>query len=169
MPKVSARAERPPTLPSQYRWHWDHPWSERAYDSPGFRLWLGRHGYLSPHFRLSEATSRNGEDLPKRLRPRARRHAFNLEKLRHELGDRPLPVLSWYRSPAYNRVVGGARFSRHIAGDATDFASDLIDRLGRERFFAAADAIFADGGVGTYPSGSAHLDSRGYRARWTSS
>jgi hypothetical protein len=55
-----------------------------------------------------------------------------------------------------------------MAGDATDFASELIDRIGRQRFFAAAGKIFANGGIGTYPSGSAHVDSRGYPARWTS-
>lgn len=102
------------------------------------------------------------------MRTRARNHAFNLERLRHELGDVSMPILSWYRHPAYNRAIGGASQSRHMSADATDFSRETVNRIGRGRFFSAANKVFAKGGVGDYPSGSAHVDSRGWYARWTS-
>jgi len=47
-----------------------------------------------------------------------------LERLR-ELIRRPLPIISGYRSPSYNRKVGGARASRHLAGAAVDIPLGL--------------------------------------------
>ncbi|MDX6632756.1 MAG: hypothetical protein QOG26_761, partial [Solirubrobacterales bacterium] len=83
-------------------------------------------------------------------------------------GDVSLPILSPYRTPAYNRQIHGASQSRHMQADATDFAKALVDKLGRSRFMAAANRIFANGGVGVYPWGAVHVDSRGWRARWSS-
>jgi len=97
-----------------------------------------------------------------------RQHAFRLEKFRHAVGDVPLNVLSWYRHRAYNDRIGGAKNSKHILAIATDFATETVDRVGRQRWFATAESVFSSGGVGDYPAGSAHLDSRGYRARWRS-
>jgi Peptidase M15 len=156
------------TVPRRYRYDWNHPWSFPARHSVGFRRWLRRHGLLSPHFTIEESRSRNGEPVPRSLLGNAQRHAFDLEQLRHAVGDVPLPVLSWYRSPAYNRQVGGAPRSRHMSADATDFSAQTVNAVGRARFLAAADRVFADGGVGDYPTGSVHVDSRGWRARWRS-
>lgn len=158
----------PGGLPLSLHTHWDHPWTTAARNNKNFRSWLNRHGYLTPHFRISEAKCKNGVGVPKVLIPWARNHAFNLEKLRHALGDRPLPILSWYRTPAYNRQIGGARFSQHMTARATDFDRAYVERVGRAKFFAAANRIWASGGVGSYPSGSAHVDSRGVFARWSS-
>lgn len=155
-------------VPSRYRRHWARPWTPQAKRSPGFRLWLSRQGLLTPHFSYADAACKDGTPIPKWMRHRARNHAFNLERFRHAMGDRPLPVLSWYRHPAYNRRIGGASQSRHMKGDATDFSRQTVNGLGRNRWFAIADVIFANGGVGDYPVGSAHLDSRGYRSRWRS-
>ena len=158
----------PNSLPAKYRYHWAHPWTEKARKSLGFRRWLKAHGYLSPNFRTVEAHSKDGVRIPRRYSYVARQHAFRLEKFRHACGDKPMPVLSWYRSPARNSAVGGARNSQHMRAIATDFDQSVVSRIGRERFFRVADVIFARGGVGNYPGGNAHLDSRGYRARWRS-
>jgi uncharacterized protein YcbK (DUF882 family) len=121
---------------------------------------------LSPHFPLAEAHSHDGVRVPPHLIPNAQKHAFNLEQLRHRLGDKPLYVLSWYRSPSHNAAVGGVPNSQHLTALATDIDKALVDQ--RPGFDEAADFVFANGGFGQYPGGSRHVDSRGYRARWTS-
>lgn len=158
----------PKDLPAKYRRYWREPWLDKARRSLGFRRWLKKHGLLSPHFPTSEARCKDGTRVPRRLAYGARQHAFRLEKFRHACGDKSLNVLSWYRTPAYNRTIGGASKSQHMTARATDFSRETVDRIGRKRFFSVAEAIFSNGGVGDYPSGSAHLDSRGFRARWRS-
>jgi len=161
-------AARPASLPAKYHDHWDHPWTEKARKTLGFRRWLKKNGYLTPHFPTSDSKCKDGTPVPRWLSYRCRQHAFQLEKFRHAVGDVPLDVLSWYRHRAYNRKIGGASQSKHILAIATDFAKETVDKVGRKRWFQVADVIFANGGVGDYPAGSAHLDSRGYRARWRS-
>lgn len=157
----------PHDLPVKFRPHWDAPW-ERSKQTTGFRSWLDRHGYLTPNFTLRDAACHDGTPIPRSLRSHARTHAFNMERLRHALGDRPIPVLSWYRTPAYNKQTHGAIDSRHIHADATDVDTAWVSKTGRRKVQATAEIIFKDGGVGTYPAGSMHFDSRGYKARWTS-
>ena len=155
-------------VPEKYLDHWRRPWTRKAKYSPGFRLWLHKKGRLSPHFTYSEAACKDGTQIPRHLRTKARNHAFNLERFRQELGGVSLPVMSWYRHPAYNRKIGGASKSQHMSAVATDFSRQTVDRIGRQKFFEVANRVFKNGGVGDYPSGSAHVDSRGYFARWTS-
>lgn len=148
----------------------------------------------SPHFSWAEVNARSGyRYLPFGptaigngrivLTPRrnAKRHAQRLEHVRAQVnaarasrGFEPtgMHVLSWARSYEHNRQVGGARNSQHLYFDATDFSVQEIDRLmpwngGRRDFDAILNSVFANGGVGLYPSGSRHCDSRGWRSRWT--
>lgn len=129
-------------------------------------MWLGRHGYLTPHFRKTEAACKDGTPVPRRLLRKARRHAFNLERLRHAIGDKPVRINSWYRHPAYNKQVGGASKSRHVQADATDHTVQWVRSI--KDFDRIADKVFKRGGKGSYPGGARHLDSRGIYARWTS-
>lgn len=148
--------------------HWNKPWTSAARNNVDFRAWLRDHGYLSPHFTMKEAACKDPgrTPIPHSLVRKARDHAFNLEKLRHKLGDRPMPVNSWYRTPAWNRHVGGAGQSKHMEAIATDFSLRTVSSL--PRFDYWANKVFATGGVGTYPGGARHVDSRGWRARWSS-
>lgn len=165
-----ALAPIPQKLPRKYHWHWQHPWTTKAARKWGFRRWLRRHGRLSPNFTTREASGAHrhplGSKVPWAMRRRAQSHAFMLERLRHALGDQTISILSWYRNPAHNKAVGGARFSRHMMADATDFSKATVEKIGAKRFDAACEAIFANDGFGTYPSGSRHTDNRGFRARW---
>ena len=160
----------PKSLPRKWHWHWNHPWTKKAAKAWGFRRWLRRHGRLSPNFTLQEASGARrhplGTKVPWGLRRRAQSHAFQLERLRHALGDRSIKIGSWYRNPAHNKAVGGARFSRHMRADATDIFKDTVDGFGAANFDRIAESVFAQGGFGTYPSGSRHVDTRGLRARW---
>lgn len=87
-----------------------------------------------------------------------------LEDIRHLYGGRPIQVTSWYRPPSVNAAVGGASRSRHLVGDAVDFVIaghhpyDVFDRL--DRWW---------GGQGGLASATVftHIDTRGYRARWS--
>jgi len=160
----------PNGLPRRWRRHWREPWRLRARRAWRFRRWLRRHGYLSPNFTQAEASgkgrNRLGSDVPASMLRRAQRHAFRLERLRHALGDRPVKIISWYRNPRHNRAVGGASLSQHMRAVATDHPRAWVESVGRTRFEREANRLFAKGGFGRYPSGSAHTDSRGWRARW---
>jgi hypothetical protein len=159
----------PAGLPAKYRWRWDHPWSFRARHSPRFKKWIRDHtNRFSPHFTKEEARCKDGTYVPASLAGNASRVAFKLEKLRHKLGDRSIPILSWYRSPSHNAAVGGASQSRHMSADAVDIPSSFVQSVGTSRFDYWANRVWWNGGYGQYPSGSRHGDTRGYRARWTS-
>lgn len=78
-----------------------------------------------------------------------------------ELHGSPIRILSAYRSPAYNKAVGGAKYSRHLQFDALDLCPmdgrvmalvRTLKRLRREGHFT--------GGIGVYPS-FVHIDNRG--------
>ncbi len=82
---------------------------------------------LSPNFSLAEFTTsqfaaRMGIDNTPGPDALANLHrlAIALERVRAWL-NRPVIILSGYRSPAVNRGVGGARRSAHLSGLAADF------------------------------------------------
>lgn len=56
--------------------------------------------------------------------PNLIRSADLLEQVRTLLGGRPISPSSWYRGPALNTAVGGARNSQHLTGCAIDFDCD---------------------------------------------
>lgn len=74
---------------------------------------------LTPHFTLAELNKR-GEQLTPELIGNLKRLAIKLEEVREKLGNRPITVTSGYRSPAWNRRVGGVSNSWHIKGLAAD-------------------------------------------------
>ena len=150
----------------RFRNMWQHPYGRRASRSRRFKRFCWKHGYVSPNFTRQEWASKDGTPVPESLRKNAQRQAFLCERLRHQLGDKPLGALSYYRSPAHNAAVGGASASRHMSADACDWSVETVNRFGRDRFEAAIQKIWANHGIGHYPSGSAHTDARNYRARW---
>lgn len=149
-----------------FRHMWKHPYGRLARRSKKFKRFCWKNGYVSPHFTRDEWASKDGTPVPIHLRDNAQRQAFKCEQLRHKLGNRPISALSYYRSPAHNAAVGGASQSRHMQADACDWSTQTINRFGRDRFESAINRIWANNGIGHYPSGSAHTDARPYRARW---
>ena len=88
----------------------------------------------------------------------------------------PITVLSAYRSPAYNRAVGGERASFHMKHMAIDFnAAGMSARelwthavAARNKKYKLPDnagEFVWRGGIGQYP-GFVHIDCRGYNANW---
>ena len=51
------------------------------------------------------------------------RMMWQLEAMRHKLGDRPMVVSISFRSESCNASVGGSPDSRHMYGQATDFST----------------------------------------------
>ncbi len=111
-------------------------------------LWSGAR-LLSPHFTLSEFTRSDT----------ARKHGINndpsevhelenlkalavrvLEPARHIIG-RPLYITSGYRSSTLNRIIGGARHSQHMLGEAADFVVKGVDMFEVAQTLTALDTI----------------------------
>jgi zinc D-Ala-D-Ala carboxypeptidase len=88
---------------------------------------------LSAHFTLAELTASNTaarKGIPNVAPPEIVDTliltADRMEKVRALLGDRPIRVLSGYRSPAVNKAVGGSANSAHMTGHAVDFTCDAF-------------------------------------------
>lgn len=93
-----------------------------------------------------------------------------LEKIRQEVGA-PVRLLSIYRSPDYNRDVGGAASSRHMQFDAADFEVLGGDAGNSDRWYKIAKSLRDKGefkgGIGVYKT-FVHVDTRGSNAFWDS-
>lgn len=82
-----------------------------------------------------------------------------------ETYGKPINVVSGYRSKARNARVGGAGRSQHIHGNAIDISlKDLPDEE-KARLLSTAIASGAKG-VGIYPGGSLHIDTRDTPTLW---
>jgi len=92
--------------------------------------------------------------------------AENLEVVRAHFGA-PVTINSAYRSPVYNRQIGGVPTSQHLGGKAADIVisevtpSDVADAIE----FLIEVGLMKEGGVGRYDTFT-HYDIRGTKARW---
>lgn len=80
-------------------------------------------GELTKHFTVDEYCVH--QDSPCKITADAIDHAEMLEEFRVWLG-KPMTVNSWYRSPEYNKKVGGNSNSNHPRGTATDISAPGI-------------------------------------------
>ncbi len=82
---------------------------------------------------------------------------------------RPLVLSSTYRSPEYNRAIGGATFSRHMYGDAVDIRGDNTSKaMDLYNLARVLDVNFIDSPQNTIEGRSSpwlHLDDRGWEIR----
>lgn len=74
---------------------------------------------LTPHFNVNEFACKDGQAVPAHLLSNVRALAVNLEVIRSQLG-KPVYINSGYRTPAYNKLVGGAVASQHLLANAVD-------------------------------------------------
>ena len=90
-----------------------------------------------------------------------------VDELRAFFG-KPCRILSSYRSPEYNRSVGGASLSQHLEFNALDIAFDGVSakRVYELLLEWRKEGRFT-GGLGYYPSsGFVHVDTRGRNTTW---
>lgn len=110
---------------------------------------------ISPNFLLSEFACHEGQEV--KLDPDLVR---KLQALRDKLG-RPIIINSGYRTPEYNKKVGGSPNSQHMLGKAADIR---VPGMTPEQVAKAAEAVGFNG-IGLYNTFT-HVDVRGWRARW---
>lgn len=74
----------------------------------------------SKNLTWKELACKDGTEYPEKWRQdRAIKLALVFETIR-SVWNRPIQILSAYRSPSWNRKIGGARFSQHMQGRALD-------------------------------------------------
>ena len=127
----------------------------------------------SAHLTWKEFSCRDDTPYPDRGRvSRAVPLAREFERVRTALGNRPLTILSGYRTPEYNARVGGAAMhSQHVQGRALDVAPPVgcpVAQLLYAVLKVARQDDSAIRGVGHYSWG-VHLDIRpsDRLARWS--
>ena len=126
--------------------------------------------FTAPEFTRYFAATRNGvtnspppPDLWKNIVPTLR----IVDSMRERFGN-PITILSSYRSPAYNRAVGGARFSQHVEFTALDITVAKATPLEVFTLLKSwrSQGLFK-GGLGLYQhSGFVHIDTRPENATW---
>jgi hypothetical protein len=122
-------------------------WYKRPWTVPtnpdkarAFKAALWKHGLVTPHYTKAEAKSKDGRGVPDSLRRGCQKQGFLLERARHMQGDKPLRILSWYRSPQHNAAVGGATSSKHMKATACDPQDTIRVDVARR--------VWANGGIG---------------------
>ena len=113
-------------------------------------------GDLTPHFSLHEFRCKDGSEHPINSKL-----LCMLEAIRCHF-DKPVTITSGYRSPAYNRQIGGASNSQHLYGNAADFKVVGADL---KEVYDWCDRMFPISGLGIYRSWI-HIDCRSTNARW---
>lgn len=74
---------------------------------------------LTNNFHLDEFKCKDGSSTPQRLIPSIQHLANQLQVIRDTI-DKPIIILSGYRSDEWNKKVGGAKKSLHTKGMAAD-------------------------------------------------
>lgn len=121
---------------------------------------------LTKNFNSQEFDCRDGTPVPIPLLDNVLELAKNLQVLRDDIGE-PIHVNSGYRTPAYNKKIGGAPASQHLKAKAADITAkgftprQLAARI--EKLIKEKKLWF--GGIGIYP-GFVHVDIRKNKARW---
>lgn len=122
---------------------------------------------LTKNFKLSEFKCPVGGIPTGEVLDNVKHLAEQLQVLRDTLG-RPMHVISAWRSPEYNKKIGGAKESQHMYGRAADIK--VVGMAPPEVHAAVLKLIkegkITQGGVGKY-STFVHYDTRGTAARWT--
>lgn len=121
---------------------------------------------LTENFSLHEFRCRDGTDVPDEYMDNVRELAENLQVLRDKIG-KPITVISGYRSPEYNKKIGGARRSQHMFARAGDLIVKGMtpDEVKAEIVQLIKEGKMKKGGVGLYTHFT-HYDVRGFNRRW---
>ena len=85
-----------------------------------------------------------------------------LQAIRSHFG-KPVTINSAYRTPAYNKKVGGETYSQHQYGTAADI---VVSGVSPAEVAAYAETLLiGTGGIGVYGTFT-HIDVRKVKSRW---
>ena len=85
-----------------------------------------------------------------------------LQAIRSHFG-KPVTINSAYRTPTYNKKVGGETYSQHQYGTAADI---VVSGVSPKDVAAYAETLLpGTGGIGIY-STFTHIDCRAVKSRW---
>jgi len=121
---------------------------------------------LTKNFYLDEFQCNDLSDINESVFNNLLQLADNMQLIRDYLGA-SITVNSGYRSPSYNKAIGGVSKSMHVQGKACDFVvkgmtpEQVADRLEE----LIKDSTILQGGLGRYDTFT-HYDIRGTKARW---
>jgi len=153
--------------------------------------------HVSPHFTLKQFRSKQTKSFPEYIILRSRL-LLKLELILEQVNAKgyraeTFNVLSGYRTPYYNALIGNVKYSRHCWGGAADIFIDenpkdnMMDDLNNDGasdyhdaqiLYDIIDELYGKafytpyvGGLGKYKKTSAHgpfvhIDVRGFHARW---
>ena len=121
---------------------------------------------LTKNFNSEEFDCRDGSTMPESVLKNIKLVAEQLQILRDNVGV-PITINSGYRSPTYNKKVGGATKSQHLLGKACDITIKDMRAIDVYKLVINLinDGKLVIGGVGMYKNFT-HLDIRKKRARW---
>ena len=121
---------------------------------------------LSKNFSLSEFDCNDGSTTPDEVIVNLRLLAEQLQILRDFIG-KAITINSGYRSPSYNKKIGGVLKSKHVLGQAADIRVEGISPREIHGIISELikDGRMKEGGLGKYSSFT-HYDIRGTKARW---
>lgn len=101
---------------------------------------------------------------PKQLWPNIANTARVIDELRARLGT-SVSISNAYRSPAYNRAIGGAASSMHMRFNALDLQSSATPSQVNAALLGMRDEGRFAGGIGVYNT-FVHVDTRGSNVTW---
>lgn len=114
--------------------------------------------YIAKNFKVKEFACKDGSDVIF-ISPEL---VMILQKVREHFG-RAVNINSAYRTPTYNKKVGGATYSQHLYGCACDIRINGISP--KEVAEYVETLLPGRGGIGIY-SNFTHIDVRATKSRW---
>lgn len=152
---------------------------------------------VSPHFKIGQFLCKQNGGFPRYLVLKERL-VLKLELILEKMNEAGYPcrtfhIMSGYRTPYYNHLIGNVKYSRHVWGGAADIFIDehpedgMMDDLNQDEkidykdaavIYRIIDNMFGHpfytpfvGGLGRYKKNEnhgpfVHVDVRGFRARW---
>lgn len=113
---------------------------------------------VSKNFKVKEFACKDGSDVIF-ISPEL---VDILQKIRNHFG-KAVYINSAYRTPTYNKKVGGAKYSQHLYGYACDIR---VTGVSPEKVAEYAETILTNrGGIGIY-NNFTHIDVREKKSRW---
>ena len=121
---------------------------------------------ITENFYLDEFECRDKSDMPKEVLFNIIALANEMQKVRDILKT-SITVNSGYRSPSYNKSIGGASKSQHLLGKACDFTAKGLTPYEVAEILEdmMQGGSIVNGGLGEYDTFT-HYDIRTTPARW---